>query len=233
LGCSGYLYGLIQSYSLINSNLRKILLLAGETNSKIVSSNDKTTKMVFGDGGTATLIENCGIEEDEIIFDYGSDGDGYKNIIMNSGGIRNLFSIESLSMNSFGSGILKSDIHISMDGLEVMNFAISRVPESIKKCTSTIDESSIDRYYLHQANKFMLGYISRKAKLDANQVPFNAEEIGNTGPASIPIAIAKDIQNNYLPNKSILSGFGVGLSWATCLINLKTINKAEIYDYEN
>jgi len=233
LGCSGYLYGLIQSFSLINSNLKKILLLVGETNSKIVSSKDKTTKMVFGDGGSATLIENLGIEEEDIIFDYGSDGSGFKDIMINGGGTKNPFSSESLNMISFGPGILKNDVNIAMNGLEVMNFAINKVPESINKCTSTIDASSIDRYYLHQANKFMLNYISKKAKIDKNKVPFNAEEIGNTGPASIPIAIASDIQNNFQPNKSILCGFGVGLSWATGYLNLKFIRNTEIFNYEN
>lgn len=233
LGCSGYLYGLIQSFTLINSNFRKILLLAGETNSKLVSNKDKTTKMVFGDGGTATLLENCGIEKDEIIFDYGTDGSGFKDIIVNSGGARNPVSSKSLSMINFGPGIDKCDVNISMNGLEVMNFAINRVPESIHKCLSTIDPSSIHKYYLHQANKFMLNYISKKAKIDKNKVPFNAGEIGNTGPASIPIAIAKDIQNNSLPNKSVLCGFGVGLSWATCIIDLKSICKTEIFNYED
>lgn len=233
LGCSGYIYGLIQAFSLINSNFRKILLLAGETNSKLVSSKDKTTRMVFGDGGTATLIENLGIEKDEIIFDYGSDGSGYKDIIVNSGGSRRPITSESFNMVSSGPGIIKSDVNISMNGLEVMNFAIKRVPESIKRCTSSIDSSLIDRYYLHQANRFMLNYICKKAKIDKNKVPFNAGEIGNTGPASIPVAISIDIQNKYFPNKSILCGFGVGLSWATCFIDLKSINKTEIFNYEN
>ena len=233
LGCSGYLYGLIQSFSLINSNFRKILLLAGETNSKLVSKKDKTTRMVFGDGGTATLIENLGFEKDEIIFDFGSDGSGYKDIIVNSGGSRNPVSSETINMISSGPGIIKSDNNISMNGLEVMNFAINRVPESIKKCTSKIDPSTIDRYYMHQANRFMLSYVSKKAKIDKNKVPFNAGEIGNTGPASIPIAIATDIQNNYFPSKSVLCGFGVGLSWATCFIDLNSIYKTEIFNYED
>ena len=233
LGCSGYVYGLIQSLSLINSGLKNVLLFAGETNSKFVSRHDKTTKMVFGDAGTASLIENRGIEDTKIIFDFGSDGSGFGNIIINSGGSRNPITSKSLIDTNTEPGIQRNDSHILMKGLEVMNFAIDRVPKSIENCISKTDKSLVEKYYLHQANKFMINYIGKKSKIEKDKLPFNSTEIGNTGPASIPTAIAHDILINGNPGVSILSGFGVGLSWATCLMNLKTLEEIKIISYEN
>ena len=114
-----------------------------------------------------------------------------------------------------------------MNGLEIMNFAIKRVPRSIKRLTENL-AGNVDRYYLHQANKFMINYLVKKSKIDDSTVPFTANKIGNTGPASIPIAICIDICKGIKSKQVILSGFGVGLSWSSCNLDLTQVEYSEI-----
>jgi len=88
LACSGYVYGMSIAYSFASQNgIKKVLLLVGETISKIVSPYDKESAPLFGDAGTATLIEKG--EYGDSIFSMHSDGSGSEVMIIPDGGFRN------------------------------------------------------------------------------------------------------------------------------------------------
>lgn len=225
-GCSGYISGLMKSFMFLNSGMKSVLLLAGETNTKVISHKDKSVRMVFGDGGTATLIKSIK-NSNPVSFDYGTDGRGYSDLIIKSGGLRNPVNHDSFMPVQFEAGIIRSDNDMYMNGLSVMNFAIKRVPRSIKNLTSNLKQE-VDRYYLHQANKFMIDYLIKKSKIDSSIAPFTANKIGNTGPASIPIAICLDIEKGIRPKQAVLTGFGVGLSWGSCNLDLSQVKYSTI-----
>tara|TARA_B100000795_G_scaffold96809_1_gene71068 strand:+ start:2068 stop:3105 length:1038 start_codon:yes stop_codon:yes gene_type:complete len=225
-GCSGYIIGLMESFMFLNSGMKSVLLLAGETNTKVISHEDKSVRMVFGDGGTATLIKSIKSTH-PISFDYGTDGSGYADLIIRSGGLRNPKNHDNTKIIEFEPGIRRSDKDMFMNGLSVMNFAIKRVPRSIKNLMLTI-EGNVDRYYLHQANRFMIDYLIKKCKIESSRAPFTANKIGNTGPASIPIAICIDLANGITSKQAILTGFGVGLSWGSCNLDLSQIKYSSI-----
>jgi len=225
-GCSGYIVGLMEAFMFLNLGKRSVLLLAGETNTKIISHEDKSVRMVFGDGGTATLIKS--IESTyPVSFDYGTDGSGCADLIIKSGGLRNPKNDENSRMIEFEPGIRRSDNDMFMNGMSVMNFAIKRVPRSIKNLIMTLD-GNVDRYYLHQANRFMIDYLIKKCKIERTKSPFTANKIGNTGPASIPIAICIDLEKGITSKQAILTGFGVGLSWGSCNLDLSQIEYSSI-----
>ena len=226
LGCSGYIFGLMESFMSLNLGMKSVLLLAGETNTKVISHRDKSVRMVFGDGGTATLIKSIK-NSNPVSFDYGNDGSGYSKLIIKSGGLRNPFNFKSTKTTQYEPGIIRSDNDMFMDGLSVMNFAIKRVPRSIKNLTSILKQE-VNRYYLHQANKFMIDYLLKKSKIDSSLAPFTANKIGNTGPASIPIAICMDLEKGIRPKQAVLTGFGVGLSWGSCNLDLSQIKYSTI-----
>ena len=226
LGCSGYIFGLMEALMFLNTGMKSVLLLAGDTSTKLISPYDKSVKMVFGDGGSATLIKSIKSKY-PVSFDYGTDGKGFKELIINSGGMRNPCNKNTAKVIEYESGVIRSDNDLFMNGLSIMNFAIKRVPNSIKILTGRL-KGKINRYYLHQANKFMINYLVKKSKIDISMVPFTANKIGNTGPASIPIAICIDMKNSVKPKQVILSGFGVGLSWASCNLDLTQIKYSSI-----
>lgn len=225
-GCSGYIIGLMESFMFLNLGMKSVLLLAGETNTKVISHEDKSVRMVFGDGGSATLIKSIKSTY-PISFDYGTDGSGYSDLIIKSGGLRKPNNYDNAKIIEFEPGIRRSDNDMFMNGLSVMNFAIKRVPRSIKNLMLTV-EGNVDRYYLHQANRFMIDYLIKKCKIESSRAPFTANKIGNTGPASIPIAICIDLAKGITSKQAILTGFGVGLSWGSCNLDLSQIKYSSI-----
>ena len=226
LGCSGYIYGLMEAFMFVNCGMKSVLLLAGDTSTKFISHLDKSVRMVFGDGGSATLIKSIKSKY-PVSFDYGSDGKGSNDLIINAGGMRYPSNEITSKKNEYEPGVIRSKNDLYMNGLSVMNFAIKRVPRSIKRLSENLI-GKVDRYYLHQANKFMINYLVKKSKIDSSIVPFTANKIGNTGPASIPIAICIDINNGVISNQVVLSGFGVGLSWGSCNLDLTQIEYSQI-----
>ena len=161
LGCSGYVYGLFQANLLINAGCNKVLLLAGDASTKMISKYDKTVSMVFGDAGSATLISNS--IKSKSFFDLGNDGEGYKSLIIKDGGFRNPITPESKLLKKIDNGISRSNKDLYMDGLAIMNFAISRVPQSVKNVLqlAKIEKDQIDLFFLHQANEFMIKYLAK------------------------------------------------------------------------
>lgn len=225
LGCSGYIYGLQVAFLYASqTNIRKVLLLNGETKSKAYSSKDKSTSLLFGDAGTATLVESTA-NENPTIMSANSNGSGYDFIIMPGGGYRKPSSLETITERTYPDGSIRSEEHGTMDGESVFNFTITDVPKDIK---STMNESgfdweSIDFFVPHQANKFITDHIARKLKFPSEKVLYSMHKYGNTSSVSIPLTICDCIPEGIVSQRTqvIMSGFGVGLSWGTVITDLR------------
>lgn len=234
LGCSAFVYGLSVVYALMQTGgFRKALLLDGETRSRIYSPKDRKTAFLFGDGGVAAIIENdekYGVSH----FSLNSDGSLSDLIKVDAGGYRNPTTIETLTekiVDEFGN--IRSDEHGYMNGPDVFNFAIREVPKDVKKVLemANLELSAIDYAVFHQANDYMNGYLAKKLKLQPEQVPSCIEKFGNTSSVSIPLTIATQLQNKFdKPKKIILSGFGVGMSWATAFLTLDNCKISDLVE---
>lgn len=212
LGCSGYIYGLsILSNFLQNGQLKKGLLLVGDTLSKQCSPLDKATYPLFGDAGTATALQySVGGKMD---FNLWSDGSGFEDIIVPEGGYRKPFTEESLVLKEDKDGNKRSGINTYMNGTNVFSFGIGTVTQELKKFIEhfQIDKEQIKYFYFHQANRFMNDMIRKKLKLTPEQVPYSLDKYGNTSSATIPVTMTK--QDTNLENTEVvMCGFGVGLS---------------------
>jgi len=193
LGCSGYVYGLSNIISFMKNNgMKKGLLFTSDQYSDIIDEDDKNTALLFGDAATVTLIS-----EDPtyipIDFSFGTNGKEYKELI----------NKDKLYMN----------------GRAVFNFTATTAPKHIKALLekNNLDDTNIMKYYLHQGSKYIVDTIRKRLKVDEQKVPFDMAEYGNTVSSSIPIILAKDIKNTP-KGKIVLSAFGVGLSWASAII---------------
>ena len=201
-----------------NGMIKRGLLLAGDTPSKNCSVNDKSTFPLFGDAGTVTALE---YDEDasEMSFLLNTDGEGYKVIIIPDGGYRNQVNADSLVEHEHGDGIVSSAVNVSMDGMSVFSFAISKAPKSIKAIAekSGVELDKIDLVLLHQANLFMNEKIRKKLKLTPEQVPYSLKDFGNTSCASIPLTMVTQCKTQYETSRltRIGCGFGIGLSWGS------------------
>lgn len=225
LGCSGFMYGLQTAFLYATQpGIRKVLLLNGETKSKAYSSKDKATSLLFGDAGTATLVEKTQ-DINPTIMSLNSNGAGYKHIIMPAGGYRKPSSVETLAEKEYSDGSIRTEEQGSMDGEAVFNFTITDVPRDIK---ATLEEAGIswedvDYYIPHQANRFITNHIAKKFHIPTERVLYSMQKYGNTSSVSIPLTIADCLPKGVLSKKAlaVMSGFGVGLSWGTVVTDLQ------------
>lgn len=215
-GCSGYIYGIFQAALWISSKACKnVLILAGDTTSRMINPKDKSLRMVFGDCGTATLMT---VGPNSIGVEINSDGSGMESLIIPAGGFRlpSNEDTEILEYDLDNNGRTANDLF--MDGLAIFNFAITNVPKSVHSLLELMDwnKENIGFFALHQANDFMVNYVRKKIKAPVEITPMNVTNYGNTGPASIPLLFS-DIcsQQKFNLDKVIMSGFGVGLSWGS------------------
>lgn len=221
-GCSGYIYGLFQAAAWISCGACKnVLVLAGDTTSRMINPHDKSLRMVFGDCGTATIV---GKGSSHMGFRIQSDGSGADKLIVPAGGFRMPISEETsrLEWDSDKNGRTQNDLY--MDGMAIFNFAISNVHKQINALIEDMSWSKDDVgfYGLHQANEFMVNYVRKKLKVNADIAPINVRNYGNTGPASIPLLLSDICSsfNSFNLKKTVLSGFGVGLSWGSIATDL-------------
>jgi 3-oxoacyl-[acyl-carrier-protein] synthase-3 len=228
--CSGYIYGLFLAYSLANiSSVNNVLLLVGETLSKITSDQDSSTGLLLGDGGSATIItknEKYG----ESFFSLNTDGSKSDAVIIPGGGFRNMSSVETLTMKKYEDGSERNDEQIRMDGMEVFSFAISELPKDVRCLLNYAqkDVTDIDKFVFHQANKYMMGVIAKKLKIDSHKMLYSIQKYGNTSGVSIPMAMAD--QKHLLENNDtvMLNAIGAGFSWGTILLKLIDCNILEV-----
>lgn len=231
LGCSGWVYGLSTIASIMKAGgLKKGILLAGDTISKICSKNDKSTWPLFGDAGTCTAIE---LTEDSsgFLFNLNTDGAGYKSIIIPDGGYRNIFCLESLNSIEFSQGICRSKMNLELDGMDVFTFGISKAPKSVTELIEEFDIEDIDYFVFHQANMLMNEKIRKKLKLDVEKVPYSLKDFGNTSSATIPLTITSALKSKLKENKKIIAtGFGVGLSWGSVAFDLENVKCPDLIE---
>lgn len=234
LGCSGFIYGLSVAYAFMkNGGFRKALLLDGETRSKVYSPKDRRTAFMFGDAGVAALIENDK-KFGESCFSLNSDGSRGDLIMIKGGGYRYPSSADTLTdrvIDEFGN--VRNDEQGQINGGDVFNFVIREIPRDIKILLefSGTNIEDIDYYVFHQANKFINSYLANKLKLDQSKVPSTIEKLGNTSSVSVPITIVSELKDKLSGNKSVLlSAFGVGMTWATGLVNLNNCKISELVE---
>lgn len=226
LGCSGYVYALWLAFSLIaNGSSGKILVLAGDTLSRMVHPKDRAVAALFGDAGSATLVEKR-VGAGHSWFRLGSDGSGAEALIVPAGGARMPCSSETALEQSDADGNVRSLENLHMQGSEVFNFSIEVVPREIEALLAEAEcpMGSVDYFVLHQANRYIVHTIGKRLKIDLQRCPIASfEAFGNVSSASIPGALAyelKECLQGAERQRLLLSGFGVGLSWASCLLDL-------------
>jgi 3-oxoacyl-[acyl-carrier-protein] synthase-3 len=226
LACSGYVYALSTAFAYAQtSGVQKVLLLVGEVFSKIVSREDRVNWPLYGDGGTATLISENDKSKNKSTFSLFSDGSGFKSIIIPDGGSRIPISDKSYCISERENGNRRSDTQLFMDGLEVFNFTLRNVPKAVKHqlIVRGITIGDIDRFYFHQANQFMIDFFVKKLKIDSQKVFNSISEFGNVSSASIPITLSQN--KGIISNEKImLIGFGAGLSWASTILEVSSLN---------
>ncbi len=222
-GCSGYIYGIFQAANLIASGAcNNVLVMAGDTNSKNQDKEDKSSVMVFGDAGSASIV---GRGETDMAFHIMTNGYDYKTVLSDRFGFRKWpanMQPDYVSDNA------------AMQGDDVFSFIVSVGPRTIKSVLELVgwDKDEVDFFGLHQATKITVDFMRRKLKLaHPERAPFDIQNYGNTGSTTVPLVLtdypysAEGIDTSTW-KKTVLAAYGVGLSWGSIACDL---SKTKIY----
>ena len=222
LGCSGYTYGLWMAAHLIaGGGGSRVLLLAGEIATRRVNPLDRSARPLFGDAGTATIVE-ADPTASEIRFVFGTDGSGQNDLYIPAGGFRLPDAAAAGDARIGDDGNPRRLVDLHMDGSAVFVFTLDRVVPLIREAIRDASWATgdVDVAVFHQANEFMLKHIARAVKLPWEKVPCSLGRFGNTSSASIPLTMTTALaRDGAIPAaKVLLAGFGVGLSWCSATL---------------
>jgi len=226
LGCSGYVYALYLAHLMAgHGGCERVLVVAADTISQIVNPRDRAARPLFGDAGAATLVERTE-GAPPAYFALHTDGSGHEAIIQPGGAFREPPSTEAAAEATDEAGNTRSRLNLQMNGADVFSFSIREEPPAIHEILeyAQMQPDDADAYVFHQANKYIIGNIAKRLKIDPAKAPAETvERYGNQSSASIPgalsDALAQRLQAETL--RLVLSGFGVGLSWASAVVQLE------------
>ncbi|HEU0137177.1 MAG TPA: ketoacyl-ACP synthase III, partial [Flavobacterium sp.] len=220
-GCAGFVQGLGTAFTMAKTMSKgKVLFIVAETMSKILSNKDRGTTMLFGDGAVALLVENTGNDEAKAHFNYFTDGGNSDAIIIPDGGYRNETTISSFETSEDDKQNVKNKLNLSMDGARVFDFTLREITPGIEELFSKsgVDKSQIDKFLLHQSNQFIIKQIASQLGVASDKMPLNISRFGNTSGVSIPLLMATNHAEIANSENLLLSGYGVGLNWANCIL---------------
>ena len=219
--CSGFIYGLEVARSLAAVSGRRYALVVGtEQLSRLLSMEDRSTAILFGDGAGAAVIEcteTTGNREEAAPYVrlFGSRG---SDVILAPGVYTGAYEARE-EMNAETVCI----DHMLMDGKEVFMFACDIIPRIIGGLLEQSGETmeDIDHVVCHQANVRIIRHVYRAMHWPAEKFFMNMEKLGNTSAASIPTALYDMQQQGRLQRgeRLILAGFGGGLTWGGCILS--------------
>ena len=210
--CSGFVYALSIGDKLIQTGKKIGMVIGGETLSKVIDWQDRTTAVLFGDGAAGVLIESNPIKHflrEKIC----SDGSRCESLTSGYTG----------NENPYFEGISEASNYLKMNGRHIYDFSLKDVTNNIQDILIN-EKDSIDYLLLHQANKRIIDKISHKLEISRDKFLTNMETNGNTSAASIPLLLDESIQSGILKlgskQKIVLTGYGGGLTWGSLLVTL-------------
>ena len=208
--CTGFVFALNTAHAFIQAGIyRTALVIGSDVLSKLLDWTDRGTCVLFGDGAGAVVVQ----AGDRGVIGVKMYSDGTKGGVLTCGARTN---------GNFLLGKKPELGYMTMDGQEVFKFAVKKVPEIIKELLEE-NRTSLEeiRYFvLHQANYRIIESVAKRLKADISKFPANMEHYGNTSGGSIPLLLDEMNRKGMLApgDKSVLSGFGAGLTWGATLV---------------
>ncbi len=239
-GCTGYVYGLYQAAMLIASGgCERVLVLAGDTISRLTNPRDRAVCVLMGDAGSATLVERG---RKSITFEFHTDGSRYDSLIVPAGAARLPHCEETTVEVEEDGGNWRCLEDLKMVGLKITEFTLSNVVRTVKNTLAahSLSVDDVGQYIFHQANSFVVGSMVRSLKIPTDKAPILVEKYGNTSSASIPLALSEKFgangdntharSINDVLERAMLIGFGVGLTWGTTIADLSRTHILPVED---
>jgi 3-oxoacyl-[acyl-carrier-protein] synthase-3 len=208
IACSGFLYGLLTAVSQMESqSIENVLLVGGDTLSRIINWEDRRTAVLFGDSAGAVVLKRGGGGA-LLGYDYGAEGASGKALAIAAGP-----SVPSSKAE---------DYKVTMDGRSVFRFAANILVESSRRSLTKAELSieDVDLIIPHQANLRIIESAAKRWGCGMDKFFINLDKYGNTSAGSIPVALTEAYREGRVKPGSLvlLAGFGGGLSWGSVLL---------------
>ena len=236
-GCAGFLFGLIQGFMLLDQPaIRKVVLVNADVLSRKVSLKDRNSYPLIGDAAAITILERAP-GAGPIHANLKMDGRRREALMIPAGGFRMPHTAETAELMTDPEGNQRSLDHLRMDGSAVFNFVMVEVPPMIDALLASAGRTmaSVDTFFFHQPNRFMLNKLAEKMAVPFEKMPSNiVEQFGNSSGVSIPIAMADNARDRLLQGtvQACLAGFGVGLTWSSMLLPVGPLAFCAMIDYQ-
>jgi 3-oxoacyl-[acyl-carrier-protein] synthase III len=223
LGCSQYVYSLAVAHSMIEAGLaNRALVMTGDTVSRILHPQDRSVVPLFGDAGTATLLERCAPGRGFLRFKLGTDGKGAPFLIWPASGLRKPPSAETARETIDKNGNTRRADDMAMDGAAIFVFTLKTVPKLIEDLLAAeeLTVADVDLFIFHQASELIVESSAKKLKIPREKLHYKVHDVGNSGGSTVGIALTDAwLKGRIRPGMTIvLSAFGVGLSWAGAVL---------------
>ena len=207
--CSGFIFALATATQFIESGrYQKVIVVGADKMSAITNYNDRTTCPLFGDAGTAVLLEPT--IEDAGVVDYihHVDGLGRHHLHMKAGGSLKPASWETVE---------NEEHFVYQEGQTVFKNAVSGMADVAVEIMNKHQLKPEDIAWLvpHQANMRIIDATARRMGLDKNKVMINIEKYGNTTAATIPLCLYDYEKQLRKGDNIILAAFGAGFTWGS------------------
>jgi len=206
--CSGFLYALsVGSKFIETGTYKKVVVIGVDFMSSIIDYTDRTTCVIFGDGGGAVMLEGEEDSENGIIDAVlRADGEGRQFLHMKVGGSLNRATPDNLADN-----------YVFQDGRPVFKAAIKGMTETVNQVLERngLKINDLDWLVPHQANLRIINVVGERLGIDEDKVMMNIQNYGNTTAGTLPLCLADYEKQLKKGDKVILTAFGGGFTWGS------------------
>lgn len=211
--CSGFIYLLELAKSLVDSGMKKnVLIIGAEKFSSIVDWSDRSTCVLFGDGAGAGIVSS---REQHHIIDVHTASDGNKGDLLMTPGFATKYPANSENLGE------KLNC-VKMSGHEVFKIAVNTLTKDVVEILekNSVNSKDIDLFIPHQANLRIIEAVKQRLNFSDEQCVLTIQKYGNTSSASIPMAMNEAYEASRLKNGDLLllDAFGGGFTWGSALL---------------
>ncbi len=213
-GCAGFVQALDVSRARMMLEPKRILVVGVELISRLMSWEDRSFCVLFGDAAGAVVMGPEGGQAELLDVVAGTDGSQTGILTLKTGGTRHPFNAESLASGAYH--------HLDMDGKRVFREAVHRMSAAVVDVLGRVDRELGDVALVipHQANKRIIDAVQHKLGAPEDKVYVNVHDYGNTGSATVPFALWEALGTDRIEEGDLvaLTAFGAGFHWAAAAI---------------
>lgn len=223
LGCSQVVYSYAIAHSMIVAGMaRRALVMTGDTVSRIIHPHDRTVVPLFGDAGTATVLDASEDTDGFRDFLLGTDGAGADALIWPTSGLREIRTTQTAVAEADSTGAIRRRDDMFMDGAKIFLFTLKTVPDVVRTLLkrNELSVTDIDMFVFHQASELIVTSAAKRLGIQSHQLHFKLHDVGNSGGSTVAVALTDAcLSGRIKPGmRVVLVAFGVGLSWGASLL---------------